>query len=50
MKETAAQILIRTSQRWYKIRHLDSDTRKYLMSLSENEFKIELQNLAKPVA
>ncbi|MGJ5672455.1 MAG: hypothetical protein ACR9NN_02345 [Nostochopsis sp.] len=50
MKETAAQILVRTAQRWYSIRHLDSDTRKRLMALSEEDFQVEYKKLFKPVA
>ncbi|BAZ65546.1 MAG: hypothetical protein KME28_13165 [Pelatocladus maniniholoensis HA4357-MV3] len=50
MQETAAQILVRTAQRWYSIRHLDSDTRKRLMAMTEEEFKVEYEKLVKPVA
>ena len=48
MQETATQVLIRVSKKWYRIRYLDPDTRKRLMSLSEEEFEIELQGLLKP--
>lgn len=50
MQETATQVLIRVSKKWYRIRYLDPDTRKRLMFLSEEEFEIELQGLLKPAA
>ena len=50
MKETATQVLIRTSQRWYKIKDLDSNVRRLLMSLSEAEFELELHKILKLVA
>jgi hypothetical protein len=49
-QETAAQILLRTAQRWYTIRHLDSATRKRLMAMTQEEFEAEFEKLAKPVA
>ncbi|MEA5620865.1 hypothetical protein VB711_23930 [Cronbergia sp. UHCC 0137] len=50
MKETATQVLIRTSAKWYRIRHLSPCTRKRLMTLSEKEFETELQGLLKLAA
>ncbi len=48
--ETAAQALLRTAQRYYKIRHLDSTTRKQLMALTQKEFDDEYKKLAIPAA
>lgn len=50
MQETAAQVLVRTSQRWYQIRHLEPAIRKHLMSLPEEEFTAKLRQLTRPVA
>ena len=50
MQETATQVLIRVSKKWYRIRYLDPYTRKRLMLLSEEEFEVELQGLLKPAA
>jgi len=50
MQETATQVLIRVSKKWYRIQHLDSDTRKRLMLLSDEEFDVEIQKLLKPAA
>ncbi|MBR8835538.1 MAG: hypothetical protein DSM106950_16360 [Stigonema ocellatum SAG 48.90 = DSM 106950] len=44
-QETAAQILLRTALRYYKIRHLESATRKRLMALTQEEFEDEYQKL-----
>ncbi len=41
MKETAAQILLRTALRFYKIRDLEMPEIKRLMVLSEEEFEHE---------
>lgn len=41
MKETAAQILLRTALRFYKIRNLEMPQIKSLMVLSEEEFHDE---------
>jgi len=45
MKETATQVLLRTSQKWYKIRNFDVTTRRKLMLLPEKEFEAELLKL-----
>ena len=50
MQETATQILIRVSKKWYRIRYLDPCTRKRLMLLSDEEFDVELQKLLKHAA
>ncbi len=50
MKETATEVLIRTSGKWYRIRHLNPCIRKRLMSLSEDEFETELQEMIKSSA
>jgi hypothetical protein len=47
MKESATQILLRTAQKWHRIRHLDPETRKRLMDLPEEDFKSEFQRLLK---
>ncbi|MDJ0621129.1 MAG: hypothetical protein QNJ63_31070 [Calothrix sp. MO_192.B10] len=44
-QETVAQMLLRTSTRYYKIRHLDLETKKRLMALNEEEFAIELAKI-----
>lgn len=41
MRETAAQILLRTALRFYKIRHLELETVKHLMAMSEADFERE---------
>ncbi len=49
-KETAAQVLLRTAQRYYKIRHLDSAIRKRLMALKPEDFDDEYKKLTIQVA
>jgi hypothetical protein len=44
-KETAAQTLLRTALRYYKIRHLDFETKKRLMAMTEEEFKNEFSRI-----
>ncbi|MEL6461588.1 MAG: hypothetical protein AAFX46_12840 [Cyanobacteria bacterium J06636_27] len=38
-RETVAEIILRTCERYDKIKHLPPDRKKYLMSLSEEDFK-----------
>ncbi|BAY29753.1 hypothetical protein NIES2107_15970 [Nostoc carneum NIES-2107] len=45
MKETAAQILLRTALRFHKIRDLEMPEIKRLMALSEEEFEIEFSRM-----
>lgn len=40
-QETAAQTLLRTALRYYKIRHLDFETKKRLMAIAQEEFEDE---------
>ena len=44
-QETVAQMLLRTAQRYYQIRHLDLAVKQRLMALNEDEFMIELANI-----
>ncbi len=44
-QETVAQMLLRTAQRYYQIRHLDLAAKKRLMALNEDEFMIEFANI-----
>ncbi|GEM_PF-3097250 len=44
-KETAAQTLLRTALRYYKIRHLDFETKKRLMALTQEEFEDEFSRI-----
>ncbi|NJN13838.1 MAG: hypothetical protein HC815_40575 [Richelia sp. RM1_1_1] len=43
--ESAAEIILRTCERFHKIKHLPSDLRKHLMGLSEEEFQTRLESL-----
>ncbi|MEM7725386.1 MAG: hypothetical protein AAF208_03315 [Cyanobacteria bacterium P01_A01_bin.45] len=43
--ETASEVILRTAQRFDKIKHLDDTTVKRLMGLSEDDFKIEYKKL-----
>ncbi len=43
--ETLAQRIVRTTERFNKIKHLPSDLRKHLMRLSEEEFLTRLESL-----
>ncbi|MBD2213441.1 hypothetical protein H6G64_03865 [Calothrix sp. FACHB-156] len=45
MKETAAQILLRTALRFHKIRDLEMPEIKRLMALSEEEFESEFSRM-----
>ncbi|MDZ7963299.1 MAG: hypothetical protein RMY34_36525 [Aulosira sp. DedQUE10] len=45
MKETAAQILLRTALRFHKIRDLEMPEIKRLMALSEEDFESEFSSL-----
>ncbi|MEC4817742.1 MAG: hypothetical protein SAK29_31385 [Scytonema sp. PMC 1069.18] len=45
MKETAAQILLRTALRFYKIRDLEMPEIKRLMALSEEDFEQEFSKM-----
>ncbi|MBO3463789.1 hypothetical protein G7B40_020800 [Aetokthonos hydrillicola Thurmond2011] len=44
-QETAAQILLRTALRYYKIRHLDFETKKRLMAMTQEEFEREFSHI-----
>ncbi len=44
-QETVAQMLLRTAQRYSQIRHLDLAVKQRLMSLNEDEFRIELARI-----
>lgn len=44
-RETVAEIILRTCDRYAKIKHLPLDQKKYLMALSEEDFKLELKNI-----
>jgi len=44
-KETVAEILLRTCDRYAKIQHLPLDQKKHLMSLSEEDFRLEFNNI-----
>ena len=41
-QESFAEIIIRTCERFDKIKHLPRDLRKHLMALSEEDFKVEI--------
>ena len=44
-RETFAEILLRTCDRYAKIKHLSLKEKKYLMALSEEDFKLEFKNI-----
>ena len=44
-RETEAEIILRTCERYSKIKHLSLEEKKYLMSLTEEDFKLELKNI-----
>ena len=44
-RETVAEIILRTCERYDKIKHLPLEQKKYLMSLNEEDFKLELKNI-----
>ena len=43
--ETVAEIILRTCDRYAKIQHLPLDEKKYLMALSEEDFKSEFKKI-----
>lgn len=49
-QETAAQTLLRTALRYYKIRHLDFETKKRLMAIAQEEFEDEFLRINSGVA
>lgn len=50
MRQTSAQILLRTAKRFYKIRHLELETVKHLMAMSEADFEREYVKVIRQVA
>jgi hypothetical protein len=44
-RETVAEILLRTCDRYIKIKHLPLEQKKHLMSLTEEDFKLEFKNI-----
>ncbi|NJM18110.1 MAG: hypothetical protein HC836_48585 [Richelia sp. RM2_1_2] len=44
--ETLGEILVRTCERFNKIKHLPQSQRKYLMALHEDEFKLQHQKIS----
>lgn len=47
MKETAAEVLVRTAKRWHTIKHLSPEQRKRLMALPEADFSREIAQVIK---
>jgi hypothetical protein len=45
MKREIAQRLIATAMRYYKIRHLDLNTKKRLMALTDEDFHLEFARI-----
>ena len=43
-RETFAEIILRTCDRYNKIKHLPLEQKKHLMALSEEDFKLEIKN------
>lgn len=44
-RETVAELILRTCERYAKIQHLPLDQKKYLMALSEEDFKLEFKTV-----
>lgn len=44
-RETVAEIILRTCDRYAKIQNLPLEQKKYLMALSEEDFNVEFKNL-----
>ena len=44
-RETVAEIILRTCERYDKIEHLPLEQKKYLMALSEEDFEFELKSI-----
>ncbi len=42
-QETVAEIILRTCERFDKIKHLSQQEKKHLMALSEEDFKLEFK-------
>lgn len=44
-RETFAEIILRTCERYDKIKHLPLEDKRRLMALSEEDFKTEFKNI-----
>ena len=42
-QETVAEIILRTCERFDKIKHLPQEKKRHLMALSEEDFKLQFQ-------
>ena len=42
-QETVAEIILRTCERFDKIKHLPQEEKRHLMALTEEDFKLEFQ-------